>query len=383
VCSIDPGVRTPFTIYTLTHAFEFGTGKKAPTKVQPTTPKPELPPRPVDTRLEYRLPAGRTVPEVRCAFYSTLSINTRAADKAEEKAQRAAAEKQAAAELAAAEQAKYGAPKKKAKATKVKPTAPEQAKPVVTTGSKAAKATTVTSRKHPSPPSQSRRQRFAFHVREAASTNSKRKRKQPGLIERILLHVDHVARILKAAKADLATFEAAVPPRFKQPAAQRSDPLTPDEVLQQKELRKQRITLKRRRKAAHDTFLQLHRRIHDHVLDFQKKLASWLLRTNHVIVIPQFGVRSMTARRGRTLSKATVRLMLALAHGRFLSILRMMKRRFPWCKVIVVDEKYTSKLCGNCVRIHEKLGSNKVFKCPNCEATVRVFLFLVFGFVFA
>jgi putative transposase len=30
-----------------------------------------------------------------------------------------------------------------------------------------------------------------------------------------------------------------------------------------------------------------------------------------------------------------------------------------------VTEEYTSKTCSKCGQVHNKLGGNKVFKCPN------------------
>jgi len=40
-------------------------------------------------------------------------------------------------------------------------------------------------------------------------------------------------------------------------------------------------------------------------------------------------------------------------------------RQVPTCTVIVVDEAYTSKPCGACGTIHQKLGGNQVFKWPH------------------
>ncbi|RHZ56817.1 hypothetical protein Glove_396g67 [Diversispora epigaea] len=44
-----------------------------------------------------------------------------------------------------------------------------------------------------------------------------------------------------------------------------------------------------------------------------------------------------------------------------------MTREYPWCKVVICDKHYTSKICGNCGYLHQKLGSNKTFKCPQCQ----------------
>ena len=39
------------------------------------------------------------------------------------------------------------------------------------------------------------------------------------------------------------------------------------------------------------------------------------------------------------------------------------------CKVIECDESYTSKTCGYCGVVNDKLGGNKLFKCKasNCQ----------------
>ena len=36
------------------------------------------------------------------------------------------------------------------------------------------------------------------------------------------------------------------------------------------------------------------------------------------------------------------------------------------CQLIVCDEAYTSKTCGACGTLYQKLGSNKTFKCAAC-----------------
>ncbi|RHZ56880.1 hypothetical protein Glove_396g97 [Diversispora epigaea] len=41
--------------------------------------------------------------------------------------------------------------------------------------------------------------------------------------------------------------------------------------------------------------------------------------------------------------------------------------QYPWCKVVICDEHYTSKTCGNCGYLHQKLRSNKTFKCSQCQ----------------
>jgi len=46
------------------------------------------------------------------------------------------------------------------------------------------------------------------------------------------------------------------------------------------------------------------------------------------------------------------------------------QQEYPWSKVIIIDEAYTSKTCTNCGRINWKLGGNKVFKCNNKKCNI-------------
>ncbi len=59
--------------------------------------------------------------------------------------------------------------------------------------------------------------------------------------------------------------------------------------------------------------------------------------------------------------------MLTWSHYRFQQRLLDKQREFPWCKVIICDEVYTSKTCGNCGKVHPNLGRKKTFHCPFCK----------------
>ena len=65
-----------------------------------------------------------------------------------------------------------------------------------------------------------------------------------------------------------------------------------------------------------------------------------------------------------TLTLATE--MMTLSHSAFRQRLLDTAKRYPWCKVVVCDEQYTSKTCGNCGKLNETLGGNKVFTCGGC-----------------
>ena len=59
--------------------------------------------------------------------------------------------------------------------------------------------------------------------------------------------------------------------------------------------------------------------------------------------------------------------MLLWSHYRFRQRL-LNKSREHSCKVIVCDEAYTSKTCGECGILNGRLGGSKVFKCETCKA---------------
>ena len=61
--------------------------------------------------------------------------------------------------------------------------------------------------------------------------------------------------------------------------------------------------------------------------------------------------------------------MLTWAHYRFQQRLLKKAELYPWCQVILCDEPFTSKTCGQCGEINRGLGSSKVFVCPelNCD----------------
>ncbi len=63
------------------------------------------------------------------------------------------------------------------------------------------------------------------------------------------------------------------------------------------------------------------------------------------------------------MGKKVVRRMLDWAHGRFRQRLLDKAREYPWCRVIICTEEYTSKTCGYCGRVRGKLGGTKVFHC--------------------
>lgn len=108
------------------------------------------------------------------------------------------------------------------------------------------------------------------------------------------------------------------------------------------------------------------KRIKCMVDEIQWKTIHYLVKNFRHIIIPEFKTSSMVDKRDRHITRKTVRQMLTWSHYTFRMRL-MEKARFSGTTVYVVTEEYTSKTCGNCFNIHDKLGSSKIFNCPTCS----------------
>ena len=115
---------------------------------------------------------------------------------------------------------------------------------------------------------------------------------------------------------------------------------------------------------------RIRKKIQNLVRDIHHKTAKYLCENYRHVLIPLFETKNMVSRIKRKIGSKTARAMLTWSHYRFRMILEEKAKEYPWCNVHVVNEAYTSKTCGCCGELHEKLGSSKVFRCPSCEVTL-------------
>lgn len=110
----------------------------------------------------------------------------------------------------------------------------------------------------------------------------------------------------------------------------------------------------------------LRTRIRNLTNEIHHKTAAFLTSNYKHIFLPTFETSQMVVKKKRKLNSKTARNMLTWSHYRFKQTLKFhaLKRG---CVVHDVTEEYTSKTCSRCGNIHEKLGGNKHFKCPNCH----------------
>jgi putative transposase len=141
--------------------------------------------------------------------------------------------------------------------------------------------------------------------------------------------------------------------------------------LQSEEVRlKKDPDKKRRRQGLRRAMMRLRKRVRNLIDDVHKKLARFLVVNYTTILLPTFETQDMVKRTQRRITSKTARQMITWSHYRFQQHLLHKVRQAPWCQVEIVNESYTSKTCGCCGAIHDKLGSSKVFKCPSCQIII-------------
>ena len=111
---------------------------------------------------------------------------------------------------------------------------------------------------------------------------------------------------------------------------------------------------------------KIRKRVRNLVDEFHKKLSKWLCENYRVILLPVFKTQGMIVRGQRKIGSRTVRSMVTWSHYRFQQRLISKTREYPWCKVVLCDESYTSKTCTRCGVLNNSLGGSKVFKCGSC-----------------
>jgi putative transposase len=130
---------------------------------------------------------------------------------------------------------------------------------------------------------------------------------------------------------------------------------------------------KRKKKRIYRRCAILRTKISNIVNNLHWKSADYLTKTFKTILIPKFEVSSMISINGRNIQSRTVRKMLSLSHYKFRQrLLNMGKERNR--NVIECGEAFTSKTCGCCGKINEKLKGSKIFVCPSktCNVSSKI-----------
>jgi putative transposase len=109
--------------------------------------------------------------------------------------------------------------------------------------------------------------------------------------------------------------------------------------------------------------------VRDLISDCHRRLVKYLCESYDFILLPSFETSQMVNTRGsrkRKINSDTVRKMLTWRHYDFKQRLLNKAREYPWVRIKIVTEEYTSKTCTGCGWINDKLGGNKMYKCKSC-----------------
>jgi transposase len=107
------------------------------------------------------------------------------------------------------------------------------------------------------------------------------------------------------------------------------------------------------------------RKAQDVIRNFHYNVAHDLLRRNRTIIYPTTSSHHWI--RGKTLHRSVKRRAQMLAFGQFGRRLVETSTMYKNRTILRGSEAYTSKQCGACGTINDRLGSSITFKCPNCS----------------
>ena len=131
---------------------------------------------------------------------------------------------------------------------------------------------------------------------------------------------------------------------------------------------KEEITRSTRRNLKNRCF-KLRTKARNTVTELHRKACNYLTTNFKTVYLPEFNVKHMVEKKGRTIGPSTARGMLALSHFAFKErLLHMAERRC--CSVVICTEEWTSKTCGVCGEINHDLGGSKTFTCSCCSISM-------------
>ena len=115
---------------------------------------------------------------------------------------------------------------------------------------------------------------------------------------------------------------------------------------------------------------RMREQIQNRIKDLHRKAAKYLCETYKTIFLPVFGTSRMVRKRKRKIKSKTVRQMLTFSHYQFRQHLLHKAKDYNDCRVVLVDEAYTSKTCSRCGHIKDKLGGAKTYRCKKCGLVI-------------
>ena len=113
--------------------------------------------------------------------------------------------------------------------------------------------------------------------------------------------------------------------------------------------------------------LRIRQELRNLVDEVHRKLSKWLCESYRVVLIPLFQTQQMVKKGAhRRLSSKTARAMCTWSHYRFRQTLISKAKMYPTTHIVETTEEFTSKTCGGCGVLNNKLGGKKIFTCGSC-----------------
>jgi putative transposase len=128
-------------------------------------------------------------------------------------------------------------------------------------------------------------------------------------------------------------------------------------------LSKQSKNIKRRHISK--AILRLYEKVWNLVEELHKKLAKYLCSNYKTILLPKLNFHTC-----KKLDKKSTAKLASLRHCDFFNRITNKAREYLGCKVIQVNESYTSITCSNCGHLHPNLRNKDVFDCINCNVSL-------------
>ena len=99
------------------------------------------------------------------------------------------------------------------------------------------------------------------------------------------------------------------------------------------------------------------------------KICLYLYRNYDRIMVTDFSSKKVSKKEGN-LNWMFKRILHKLSHYRFRQHLQNKCQEYG-CQYLEVSEDYTSKTCGLCGEVNNKLGNNKIFNCEKCKNKIE------------
>lgn len=109
---------------------------------------------------------------------------------------------------------------------------------------------------------------------------------------------------------------------------------------------------------------KLNRKITLIVDNLHNQCGSVLAKNFNTVILPEFGTSKMQV--SDNLCSTVKKRMNSLSHYRFQQKLSYLCQKHG-SKLVIVDESYTTKTCGMCGFIKDNVGSDKTYRCDQCN----------------